>query len=448
VQHGKANILPVTFSGLSFKLERTPEGVAVSGIDGRSRQERKNKNPGVRRPKAQNSPAGIPRTNSSPLLDTLPHYLDVGDNAQANVDEGIASEFTEKDWREYVKNPRIFTYDEKTKSYKAPTVEKPEYSDRANLLSWVENTCDSKRWFIPGACDDSKHRFAKTIVCGKEWCPSCGKRNSMAHNRRFVRWLVKIQQFKSMRYFVFTIPEDIRGRYRTKKSLAALGRNAQRIMQDHGFKRGLRRYHFFGDRSIKWHPHINILVEGRYLRESILDSIKKEWASVLGVVSNNYNPEVDYKSRPADMVGCLNYVTRSTFRDCDWDIDMACELKNFRNMVVWGRDWHGEKLWQIPVSKRVDAETGDPVNIEAVTAIAENKVCPICGSHITWHKNALPCRLLDLVDKEGLGAGYYRILDRPAPVMSLQTYAREVLGGIDVRRGPPAADNSRGRGAK
>jgi hypothetical protein len=220
-------------------------------------------------------------------------------------------------------------------------------------------------------------------------------------------------QFKSMRYFVFTIPEELRGKYRTKKSLTELGRRAQEMMKRHGFDRGMRRWHWFGDRSHKWHPHLNILVEGSYLNDKELKSLKTGWARILktDVVSVN----VSYKPLPADMAGCLHYVTRATFLDYEYDIEMAQDLRGFRNMVVWGQ----KKFKQVPVWSLSPAErkaaAGENLNIGAIENMIEHK-CPKCGGHLTWGK-ALPAELLNLVDKESYGAGYYGIIDRPGPAL-------------------------------
>jgi len=137
-----------------------------------------------------------------------------------------------------------------------------------NVSSWLETTCGEKGavWFVPGECENG-HRFAKTLVCQKEWCPVCGEDRSIAHNRRWLRWLPKVQQFSSMGYFVFTMPEELRAKYRLKTSkvmvrdgkeiivwthpLAKLSHDIQELLKSFGFSRGLRRWHYFGDKSTK-----------------------------------------------------------------------------------------------------------------------------------------------------------------------------------------------------
>jgi hypothetical protein len=282
----------------------------------------------------------------------------------------------------------------------------------ANVNEWLQMNCgDNKQWFIPGTCGNG-HRLAKIIVCGKEWCPICSAMGSMAHNRRYVRWLAKIMQFQRMDYLVFTIPEHLRENYRTKASLRDLGRACQELMKRQGYNRGMRRWHWFGDKSKKWNPHLNVLVEGGYIKADKLETIKMGWAKILGadIVSVNNS----FKRNPADMAGCLHYVTRATFLDYEYDIEMAIELRGFRNMVVWGKGkWDNEPVWELNSTERKAVE-GEDLNIEAIEHIIEHS-CPKCGSHITW-KKALPAKLLDILDKESYGAGYYGIIDRSAPI--------------------------------
>ena len=293
----------------------------------------------------------------------------------------------------------------------------PDVGDNVhvNVIGWLSVTCgENEQWFIPGVCDNG-HRMAKIIVCGKEWCSICGKMGSMAHNRRYVRWLPKIMQFKNMRYLIFTIPEELRFKYRNKKELRELGRRCQEMLKRHGFNRGLRRWHWFGEKSHKWHPHLNVLIDGKYLDEKQLKSIKRGWTRILG--TDKQNVRTSYKLTPADMAGCLHYVTRSTFLDYEWDMEMAMELKGFRNMVVWGKGkWDDEPVWKLDAVDRKVVE-GEQLDVKAIDNIVNNS-CPKCGSRIKWN-TALPARLLELTDNISYGAGYYAIVnEKPSPGLS------------------------------
>jgi len=296
----------------------------------------------------------------------------------------------------------------------------PDYLESiANVSSWVDSTCDKSGvgWFVPGECENG-HRFAKEVVCGKEWCSVCGEDGSVAHNRRFVRWLPKVQQLETMGYFVFTLPEGVRGKYRAKKALSRLGHQVQEILKSYGFTRGIRRWHWFGDKSTRWHPHLNVLVDGGFVSPRQLEAIKRGYAAILGVDLADVNYR--YRRSPGRMVHTLKYITRSTFRDYEWDTEVALELRNFRNMVVWGRGlWadlkeHPEAAaWSLADLKGKARDEVEGLDIQAIESLVDHR-CPVCGKPVVWGE-ALPIGLLSMVEKHPLGAGYYRLTDIPPP---------------------------------
>ena len=282
-----------------------------------------------------------------------------------------------------------------------------------NVSSWTEATCDKSGvgWFVSGECQNG-HRFAKELVCSKEWCSVCGEDGSVAHLRRFARWLPKVQQLGVMGYFVFTIPQELRSEYRAKKALSKLGHQVQELLKAFGYSRGLRRWHWFGDKSTKYHPHLNVLVDGGWMSPKKLKAINRAYASLVGaaVIDIKYR----YRLSPGKMVHTLKYVTRSTFRDYAWDIELALELRNFRNMVTWGRGkWDSELSWSLDeLSGKAEAEV-EGLDIEAIEALVEKR-CPVCGEAVVWGE-ALPIALLNMVDKTPLGAGYWRLADNKSP---------------------------------
>lgn len=320
-------------------------------------------------------------------------------------------------------------------SFEAKTDILRKLDEPANC-NWLTATCGKgKGYFIWAEHEDDcdcKARYAKELVCNKEWCEICGDDDSIAHNRRFLRWLTKIRQFKTMGYFVFTLPEEIRGRYRTKKDLARWGHDVQEILKNHGYDRGLRRLHYFGDKSSKWHPHLNILVESGFIDGKALDSIKTEYAELLQVPIADVFYE--YRKSPGEMVHTLKYVTRATFRNYEWDEEMALELHGFRNMVVWGRpdridketgeilenEWRdragdlsdSDAVWSVEDLDQEDQEILDEIDVKAVQSIGSG-ICPECGRELKW-SDALPSVLLKEVVKTPLGVGYYRLEDKNA----------------------------------
>ncbi|MBA7646507.1 hypothetical protein ES703_54271 [subsurface metagenome] len=267
-------------------------------------------------------------------------------------------------------------------------------------------------YWIQGSCENG-HRYAKELYCGREWCLVCGEEWSATHQRRFSRWISKATQVRTMGYFVFTIPEELRSKFRTKRALSRLGHQVQELLRSYGYSRGLRRFHFFGDKSTKWHPHLNVLVDGGYLSPEKLDLIKAAYAGILGcqVVDVNYR----YRRSPGEMVHTLKYVTRATFRDYSWDSRMALELRGFRNQLWWGsRLWDQEPVWSLDDLQGPVKEDLAELDSRAVESL-ESGICPTCGQPLYWSK-VMPISVLEGMEKHALGAGYWELPPvRPPP---------------------------------
>ncbi len=225
-------------------------------------------------------------------------------------------------------------------------------------------------YYVHGTCEHG-HEYIKYIYCGREWCPTCREKGSAAHERRNSRWYEKAVKIDSMGYFVFTIPEELRIYYKTRKSLSILNKRAQEILRDFGFARGLSRWHFFGDKSKVYNPHLNTLVDSSKVTHKVLRDIKQRWSDILDtdlvVVDYSYSESVPKK------IHWVNYINRSTFLDYYWDPELAKELHNFRNNRYWG-NWKTPDAWCL-VDGKVDYETINKF---------EKGICPFCNGKITW----------------------------------------------------------------
>lgn len=266
-----------------------------------------------------------------------------------------------------------------------------------------ETTCPA--WFNHGVCDNG-HEFARLDYCGREWCPICGAKDSDTHKRRFARWLPKAQTFHVMGYLILTIPEHIREEYRSKKALNILcksmtngdkSKNIIGILKEMGFDIGLSRWHWFGDKSNKWNPHLNILLEHARLTHSQLRQIKAAWAGLLGTDVVDVHYEYSYKI--PKMVFWLKYVTRATFKDYQWEPLMATRLYNFRNNKTWG-DFNRPQIWHLK-----DGDQG----YEEIAKL-ENHECPLCATTIRW-SSAISSLWLKAREEhlKDINAGYYYI---------------------------------------
>jgi len=129
--------------------------------------------------------------------------------------------------------------------------------------------------------------------------------------------------------FVLTLPLECRDQYRSQKSLGELGTAAKRMFQRHGYRRGLRRWHLFGedhrdhdgDGDVpQYHPHLEVLVDGSYLRRKQLRAIMRSWANILKVPVGRINIHYKYV-QPDDTrrkLHRISYALRPTFTDWRW----------------------------------------------------------------------------------------------------------------------------------
>jgi len=254
----------------------------------------------------------------------------------------------------------------------------PDYLDIiANVVTSIGLATKCPGYFTVGQCKNG-HRFAKELYCGREWCPVCGQDKSPAHMRRFARWVGRAQQLQSIGYLVFTLPEEVRSRYRSKARLNELtklvtgGDKSRRIgglLKGMGFNRGLSRWHWFGETPGKWHPHLNVIIESGHLTLGQLQSIRRAYAGILGVKVAVVN--YSYTKVVPKMLHILKYVTRATFRDYTWDKSMAAELYNFRNMRAWGK-WDDPAVWELKGKAELE-----PI------AKLESGLCPKCGEPLS-----------------------------------------------------------------
>jgi hypothetical protein len=345
-------------SNYHLELERTPGTVAVSGINSRELAG------GI------NSPAGIPETN--------------------------------------------------------PSLDQP-----------VKHSCGT--YSLISECESGNHHFAKRIYCGKEWCPICGEKRSPAHNRRIARVLPKAMQIREMGYFVIEFPDmyrhlgaggmspdEINGRAwcYSKKDLQDTTRRivdtlAGKRMGRRGrvggfFSRGLLRWHWFGDEVTgKWNPHANVLVDSSFIENEKLEAIKATLRQALNVP--DLIVHYSFYDKPGQMFQKVEYITRATFRDYDWNPYMANELFNFRNQRWWGT-WKDAPAW--------GADQLEETDVDGLLDIGklQGGICPDCGQplrtlyrskldghEVKWTRPIDSTWLIIWNAHEIAGTGYHRI---------------------------------------
>jgi rRNA maturation protein Nop10 len=286
-----------------------------------------------------------------------------------------------------------------------------QYISPLGLTPTPPTKCPS--YFTVGTCEHGKHQFAKELYCGREWCPVCGQDKSVIHMRRFSRWLPKIYQCRSIGYFVLTIPESARERFRTKSSLNMLTKRVigdksthiEGIFKPLGFNRGLIRWHYFGDKSTIYNPHLNVIVDAGRITPETLHQVKNAWAEILGV--DQAVVQYSFTRMQGKMVHILKYVTRATFHEASWDERLVGELYNFRNMRSWGT-WTDAPVWQLTGKSQYE-------HIELLS----QGLCPTCGGKLTWSR-AINIHHLSRDGTTPLGAGYYQLPDIPPGIPGCQ----------------------------
>ncbi|MFC1929454.1 hypothetical protein ACFLW6_01105 [Chloroflexota bacterium] len=137
------------------------------------------------------------------------------------------------------------------------------------------------------------------------------------------------------------------------------------------FSRGLLHWHWFGDENPgKWNPHANVLVDSGFIDTELLEKIKGALRDALNC--QELIVHYSYCETPRQKFNKVEYITRATFRNYDWNPYMANELFNFRNQRWWGI-WNDKQAWTL--------SQVDDVNTEGLMAVNSLRkgICPDCG---------------------------------------------------------------------
>ena len=274
------------------------------------------------------------------------------------------------------------------------------------------------KWASYGTCENG-HEVAKIHLCGKEWCPTCGAKNSWIHQRRIARLLPRAQQMKHIGYWVIQLPKNSRYKLRSKRSLSGFRIRVGRLFKRYGFTRGLDFYHYFGDEGATrgWNPHLNVITDGAYMPPQKLEAFKQYLRRALD--EPDLIVHYEYRQSVAEMMHTIRYVTRATFLDKSWDPAMAAELCRFQNGHHWGV-WKDEPIWALDSQ---DTEADSLTRIQKL----QSGMCPCCGKPITWSK-PIPIVLLQVWGAAEIGGGYYVL---PPPHDPPERLDHERLEGLE-----------------
>ncbi len=365
------------------------------------------------------------------------------------------------------KNSQEITSPEMDLSNYLDYIDKPYSGNNGkNSNNAIEGLYGCHRGWIKGECEGG-HQYAKAVMCDKEWCPDCGKKNSNIHKRRVARWWRKIMSMQSVGYLVITIPEQFRNDFYNRDLLSAFRRYIIRKLKEDGFNKGLSRWHWAGSckyckeegcencnytgMSDIFKPHLNILIENGYepfvtdtnnwinrykqdiairmcklINEHRIIEKAKQYAKDLNCDFEDINlnevslkgyeqANIDnivlnyrYTDEEPGKIHLNNYVNRATWRH-DYGYREINTIRGYRTTQSWGK-WDKK---QERTSELVALENG------CCSECEKKKV----KSKITWDtfESIKNCEFDYRYIKKYIDAGYY-LLDLPPPVDEVEEF--------------------------
>jgi hypothetical protein len=228
--------------------------------------------------------------------------------------------------------------------------------------------------------------------CGREWCPECGRPNSLYHRQVYLRILgYALEMFRmagAVGYLVITCPEELREKWKDKKVLNEVVRYVRRMLEREGFRCGVYRWHFAGDKGRRWYPHLNILIPWGYMEPEKLERLKNLIYKRLGVKVVHYS----FITNIAKLRHVARYIARPTWL-LQNDVKPE-DFKNFRKMGIWGKRCFESASMESPreiedfvlhleelISKGYIRE-----GVEAMAFSVLHGRCAVCNRRLKWRR--------------------------------------------------------------
>jgi hypothetical protein len=291
------------------------------------------------------------------------------------------------------------------------TLKQFQKSSQCKTKFWNFEKCPNGIKLI-AECPECKNKFLQYTSCKREDCPICGKEGSVAHYRRFIEGLPKIlEMYKKsgvVGYIVITWnkKQDIEI---NKKTFGKIRRYIIRMMKREIRTRGIARWHWGGEQSRDFYPHLNILFESGYIEKSKLERIKKLIEKKLNVKVVYYQ----YSRNIGKILHWWRYVSRPTFLKQN-QVSYSV-IKGFRNTIYFGEF---EKEKEINIKewwKRIEEyfEKGyfdvEEINFVYVYCLIRSR-CPYCGEKLKWKKIDFWEYMEKITEKKrNFGGGFYGI---------------------------------------
>ncbi|GAH68723.1 unnamed protein product, partial [marine sediment metagenome] len=137
---------------------------------------------------------------------------------------------------------------------------------------------------------------------------------------------------------------------RDPKVLALIAKKLRKLLRKRGYRKIFTRWHFFGEHGEKYHPHLNVLLDGGRLEPEQLAELKDLIRckllkrSIAKSIGKDLVIHYDYTREPKRKMHWVKYVTKASFRDIDWDEPLANALYGFHNGCFAGF-WDDPPKW-------------------------------------------------------------------------------------------------------
>jgi len=264
-------------------------------------------------------------------------------------------------------------------------------------------------------CSSGHEKYIK-MHCKYDFCPTCGKKDSMTHKRRYVRALDRLVNLGTLGEVVFTLPEEISASWLDKETLGYLEKQTwQIVLQNFKTEGGVVRMHPLGDKGNKLHVHFNVLfpINDEFgkgeVSQSVLNRFRSEWTKVVNdrFKANHKRVNCFYKFAPEGgrRIHRVKYVFRP-IATADKFLMLSDNDKHWIiSLVGWHNTrWYG-KLANAKYKKYLESKGINPTEKED-SDVGLSSICPVCGGrfkHIgIFSKDMLPRRQLRYVDDDVL----------------------------------------------
>ena len=293
-------------------------------------------------------------------------------------------------------------------------------------------------------CHDD-HRYAKQISCGRQYCPRCGEKDSIVHQRRYSRVWDRLMWAPALGKVILTVPEELRDDFKSKDMLSKLHRAGwacveEALGQELSIDGGMTTVHLFGDergnsvgKSDKFHPHINVTFplcpgvdlvdeEDKIIKDvarrsltvnkETLNALRDKWFDMLEELTGKVisltedgrerkNAHYAFRVTEAQKAHWLKYVLRSTVgaeRFLRLDNNMrefvVASMAGFHNVRWYGklsnRNFKGYKEDYLKHTLFYQ----EFVQKQAGRSFQDFRYCPICHGRLRVQKNRNTVRLL------------------------------------------------------